>query len=227
MTGSVRIELFAQRLIRHSRLWLAAFMALTLLLGWSATGLRTDAAFSKMIPLDHPFMKVFTEHEATFGGANRILVAIAPKSGDIYTEQSLSLLRKVTEEVFYIQGVERSSVTSLFTPNVRFTEVVEEGFRGGNIVSADFQGRPEQIEQVRSNVAKSDWVGRIVSREVRHSSQQACRSATRRRESDCLLRRSRRRSRRSAPATRGQRTRSTSLVLPRRLETLQRALQAF
>jgi len=165
MTGSVRIELFAQRLIRHSRLWLAAFMALTLLLGWSATGLRTDAAFSKMIPLDHPFMKVFTEHEATFGGANRILVAIAPKSGDIYTEQSLSLLRKVTEEVFYIQGVERSSVTSLFTPNVRFTEVVEEGFRGGNIVSADFQGRPEQIEQVRSNVAKSDWVGRIVSRD--------------------------------------------------------------
>jgi predicted RND superfamily exporter protein len=140
-------------------------MALTLLLGWSATGLRTDAAFSKMIPLDHPFMKVFTEHEATFGGANRILVAIAPKSGDIYTEQSLSLLRKVTEEVFYIQGVERSSVTSLFTPNVRFTEVVEEGFRGGNIVSADFQGRPEQIEQVRSNVAKSDWVGRIVSRD--------------------------------------------------------------
>jgi predicted RND superfamily exporter protein len=165
MTGSVRIELFAQRLVRHSRLWLAAFMALTLLLGWSATGLRTDAAFSKMIPLDHPFMKVFTEHEATFGGANRILVAIAPKSGDIYTEQSLSLLRKVTEEVFYIQGVERSSVTSLFTPNVRFTEVVEEGFRGGNIVSADFQGRPEQIEQVRSNVAKSDWVGRIVSRD--------------------------------------------------------------
>lgn len=165
MTGSLRIELFAQRLIRHSRLWLAAFMALTLLLGWSATGLRTDAAFSKMIPLDHPFMKVFTEHEATFGGANRILVAIAPKSGDIYTEQSLSLLRKVTEEVFYIQGVERSSVTSLFTPNVRFTEVVEEGFRGGNIVSADFQGRPEQIEQVRSNVAKSDWVGRIVSRD--------------------------------------------------------------
>lgn len=162
-----RMEQFAQGLVRRSRLWLILFALLTALLGWSATGLRADAAFSKMIPLDHPFMKVFTEHESTFGGANRVLVAIAPRSGDVYTEQSLQLLRKVTEEVFYIQGVERSSVTSLFTPNVRFTEVVEEGFRGGNIVSADFQGRPEQIEQVRANVAKSDWVGRIVARDGR------------------------------------------------------------
>jgi predicted RND superfamily exporter protein len=161
-----RIERFAQGLVRRSRLWLVGFTVLTVFLGWSAaTGLRADAAFSKMIPLDHPFMKVFTEHEATFGGANRILVAVAPRSGDVYNEESLNLLRKVTEEVFFIQGVERSSVTSLFTPNVRFTEVVEEGFRGGNIVSADFQGRPEQIDQVRSNVAKSDWVGRIVARD--------------------------------------------------------------
>ncbi|MEY2777708.1 MAG: hypothetical protein RLY30_1806 [Pseudomonadota bacterium] len=160
-----RLERFAQGLVRRSRLWLIGFAVLTLLLGWSATGLRADAAFSKMIPLEHPFMKVFTEHEATFGGANRVLVAVAPKTGDIYTQSSLQLLRQVTEEVFYVQGVERSSVTSLFTPNVRFTEVVEEGFRGGNIVSADFQGRPEQIEQVRANVAKSDWVGRIVTRD--------------------------------------------------------------
>ncbi len=71
-------------------------------------------------------------------------------------------LRKVTEEVFYIKGVERSSVTSLFTPNVRYNEVVEDGFRGGNIVSADFAGTPEQLAPVRENLLKSDWVGRIV-----------------------------------------------------------------
>ena len=54
----------------------------------------------------------------------------------------METLRKVTEEVFFINGVERSSVTSLFTPNVRYNEVVEDGFRGGNIVGADFAGTP-------------------------------------------------------------------------------------
>ena len=62
-----------------------------------------------------------------------------------------------------MKGVERSSVTSLFSPNVRYNEVVEDGFRGGNIVAADFMGTPEQLAQVRENVQKSDWVGRIVS----------------------------------------------------------------
>jgi uncharacterized protein len=75
----------------------------------------------------------------------------------------METLRQVTEEVFYMKGVERSSVTSLFTPNVRYNEVVEDGFRGGNIVSADFAGTPEQLALVRENLLKSDWVGRIVA----------------------------------------------------------------
>ncbi|MGI9245095.1 MAG: efflux RND transporter permease subunit, partial [Steroidobacteraceae bacterium] len=98
-----------------------------------------------------------------FGGANKVLVALKHRNGDIYDKAFMDKLRKVTEEVFFVPGVERSSVASLFTPNVRYNEVVEDGFRGGNIVSADFAGTPEQLATVRENLAKSDWVGRIVS----------------------------------------------------------------
>ena len=90
-------------------------------------------------------------------------MAVENRKGDIYDKKFFETLRAVTEEVFYIKGVERSSVTSLFTPNVRYNEVVEDGFRGGNIVSADFTGTPEQIAKVRENLKKSDWVGRIVA----------------------------------------------------------------
>lgn len=160
------VEAIAQRLIDHRRMLVTVFLFLTLVLAGTAAMLRADAAFTKMIPLDHPFMKVFMKYQTVFGGSNRVLVAVTPRKGDIYNAQTMDLLRQVTEEVFYIKGVERSSVTSLFTPNVRYMEVVEEGFRGGNIVSADFQGRPEQIEQVRANVDKSDWIGRIVARDA-------------------------------------------------------------
>jgi predicted RND superfamily exporter protein len=108
-------------------------------------------------------MQTFLQYQSDFGGANKVLVAVQNKRGDIYDKQFMETLRKVTEEVFYVSGVERSSVTSLFTSNVRYNEVVEDGFRGGNIVSADFSGTPEQLAQVRENLMKSDWIGRIVA----------------------------------------------------------------
>ncbi len=150
-------------IFRNRKPLLILFILITIALGAMASQLRVQAAFTKMIPLKHPYMATFLQYQADFGGANKVLVAIKNKKGDIYDKKFLETLRGATEEVFYVKGVERSSVASLFTSNVRYNEVVEDGFRGGNIVSADFTGTPEQIAKVRENLLKSDWLGRIVS----------------------------------------------------------------
>src|ERR1700730_598853 len=139
---------------------------LTLALGYSASHLRGTAGFTKMIPLHHPYMQTFLQYQDDFGGADKVLVAIKVKRGDIFTAKTLDTVRKVTDEVFYIKGMERSSLTSMVTPNVRWNEVVEEGFKGGPLMSADFAGTPEQLEKVKQNLTKSDWVGRIVSNDM-------------------------------------------------------------
>jgi len=154
-------------LIFHWRLPLLIFGIVTsLVLGYFATRLQVTAGFSKMIPLNHEFMQTFRDYQGDFGGANNVLLAIKVRSKDIYDKEVLATVRAVTDEVFYVKGVERSSLTSLVTPNVRYNEVVEEGFKSGNLVPGDFAGRPEQIDQVRANVLKSDWVGRIVSTDM-------------------------------------------------------------
>ncbi len=154
-------------LIFHWRLSLLIIgIITTLVLGFFATRLQVTAGFSKMIPLNHEFMQTFRDYQGDFGGANNVLVAIKVKKGDIYDKDVLATVRSITDEVFYVKGVERSSLTSLVTPNVRYNEVVEEGFKSGNLVPGDFAGRPEQIAQVRANVLKSDWVGRIVSTDM-------------------------------------------------------------
>jgi len=150
--------------IFHHRRWLLIlFILITIALGALASQLRVQAGFTKMIPLNHPYMATFLKYQQDFGGANKVLVVIKNQKGDIFQKDFMQTLREVTDEVFYIRGIERSSVTSLFTPNVRYNEVVEDGFRGGNIVSADFAGTPAQLDQVRENLLKSDWVGRIVA----------------------------------------------------------------
>jgi uncharacterized protein len=146
---------------------LALFVLISLLLGWSAGQLRVDAGFEKMIPLEHEYMQTFTAYRNTFGGANRVLVALRLQEGDIYQAEFLERLRAVTDEVFFIPGVDRATVTSLFTPNVRFIEVVEEGFAGGNVIPADFDGSAEDLEQVRVNVLKSGYIGRLVANDHR------------------------------------------------------------
>ena len=150
-------------IFRYRRPLLILFILITVLLGAMASQLRVQAAFTKMIPLKHPYMATFLEYQADFGGANKVLVSLQNKKGSIFDKDFMEVLRKVNDEVFYVKGVERSSLTSLFTSNVRYNEVVEDGFRGGNIVSADFTGTPEQLAAVRNNLMKSDWMGRIVS----------------------------------------------------------------
>ena len=158
------IERAADLVFKRRLSLLAAFAALTVMFVTTATWLRVDAGFNKMIPLQHEYMQVFMNYQNTFGGANRVLVAVTQKDGrDIYNAEFFRTLKQVTDEVFFIPGVDRPTVTSLFTPNVRFIEVVEEGFVGGNVIPADFKGTPEDLEKVRRNVLKSGNVGRLVA----------------------------------------------------------------
>lgn len=162
------VQSLSDLLFGRRKFFLGLFAAITVLLALSASQLRVDAGFAKMIPLEHPYMKTFTEYQKTFGGANRVLIALRTKDGqDIYNAEFLKTLKGVTDDVFFLPGIDRPTVTSLFTPNVRFIEVVEEGFSGGNVIPASFAGTPEDLELVRGNVLKSGHVGRLVSNDFK------------------------------------------------------------
>jgi predicted RND superfamily exporter protein len=161
------LETLIQRVSRlifdHRKAWLAVFAVLTVLFAASASRLVVDAGFNKMVPLKHEYMKVYREYEKVFGGANRVAIALVQKDGDIYNKEFMGKLKALTDDVFLLNGVDRPSVKSLFTPNTRFIEVIEEGFAGGNVVPATFQGTDADLAKVRENVAKSSEVGRTVA----------------------------------------------------------------
>ncbi|MBN2468501.1 MAG: MMPL family transporter [Deltaproteobacteria bacterium] len=153
-----------EHLIFTRRRWvMGIFAALTVIIAYYATQLRVDAGFNKLLPLKHEYMQTFTAYQEEFGGANQVLIALAAKDGDIFTVDFFETLKKVTDEVFFLPGVDRTQVRSLFTPNVRFTEVVEDGIAGGNVVPDDFDFTPAGLEQVRRNILKSNIVGRLVA----------------------------------------------------------------
>ncbi|MCY7388224.1 MAG: MMPL family transporter [Burkholderiales bacterium] len=157
------IEKFSAVIFNNRKMWLIVFAILTVGFAISASQLKVDAGFNKMVPLKHPYMKVYKEYETVFGGANRVAVALVQKQGDIYNKEFMAKLKALTNDILVLEGVDKPSVRSLFTPNTRFIEVVEEGFAGGNVIPATFQGTPEDMVIVRGNVQKSSEIGRTVA----------------------------------------------------------------
>lgn len=167
MTGSSWRDRLAAVIFRHRALILLFFLLATIGLGAAIARLRIDAGFDKMLPMQHPYMQTFAQYREAFGGANRVLVVVMARDGDIFTPEYFDTLRKATDAVFFLPGVDRSRVRSLFTPNVRYTEVVEEGIAGDNVVPADFQPTPEGLARVRQNILKAGIVGRLVANDFR------------------------------------------------------------
>ena len=165
MTDSTntRLHKIATFLINNRYGIVALFLVITIGMMFSMSQLRIETGFKKQLPLKHEYMQTFLQYEKDFGGANRVLVALVARDGNMFTPEFFGAFEEITDQVFFIPGVDRASVRSIFTPNVRFVEIVEDGFAGGNVIPSDYAPSAEMFEQVRSNIVKSGEVGRLVS----------------------------------------------------------------
>ena len=147
----------------NRRLVVVLFILLTIFMAYQASHLKIDAGFAKMLPLEHPYMQTYLEYRDAYGGANKVVIALRATEGDIFTPEFFDVLARLTDDVFFIPGVDRTRVMSLYTPNVRFTEVVEDGISGGNVIPDDFEPDAEGLAKVRENILKSNYMGRLVA----------------------------------------------------------------
>ena len=163
--GDARIaEWLEPHVFGHRKLILGLFALVTVALGWIAvTGLRLDTNFIKQLPLEHEYIRTYLDHKAEFGGANRLLIALVARNGNMFTPEFMEALKIATDEVFFIEGVDRSRVQSLWTPNTRYTEVVEGGIEAGDVIPSDFRPDPEGLARVKENILKAGIVGRLVA----------------------------------------------------------------
>jgi predicted RND superfamily exporter protein len=159
----------AERLVFNNRVLVILLMVLaTAILAWQATQLKVAASFEKMIPTKHEYVVNFLENRDDLTSlGNVVRVTVQAKEGDIFTPEYLETLKQVTDKAFYIPGVNRPEMASLWTANTRWTSVTEEGLEGGQVIPATYNGDPESIAQVRQNVELSGQIGRLVGNDFK------------------------------------------------------------
>ncbi|HUR41022.1 MAG TPA: efflux RND transporter permease subunit [Verrucomicrobiae bacterium] len=158
------VNMFSDVLIARRHILSVVFAAMTVFFGWSATNVKLDPGFLKLIPIKHPYMKTMFDYLRDFNDANMLLVNLRWKGeGDIYNPDFMAAMQKANDDVFFIPGVNRVQVSSIFTPSTYYIEITESGFNGETVVPAKFSGTPEQLERVRHNIGLSGQIGLIVS----------------------------------------------------------------
>lgn len=160
-----------ERLIFNNRpIVIGICLLVSIFLFWQATLVRPSTSFEKMIPLGHPFIQNMMEHRNDLANlGNTVRISVEAKQGDIFSKEYMETLRQINDEVFYISGVDRSGLKSLWSPSVRWTEVTEEGFAGGEVIPQSYDGSQASLDKLRNNVLKSGQVGRLVANNFKSS----------------------------------------------------------
>jgi predicted RND superfamily exporter protein len=161
-----------ERLVFNNRRAVIVLCAvITVLLGFlAATRLTLNASFERMLPVSHPYIQNYLENKNELRGlGNSLRIVVENPNGDIYDPKYLELLRKINDELVLTPGVDRAWVKSLWSPAVRWTEVTEEGFRGGPVMPDNYDGSAAVTEQLRGNIARSGLVGSLVGNNYQSS----------------------------------------------------------
>ena len=158
-----------ERLVfNHRRAVLLFCLLASILLGIRSTQLQFNASFEKMIPTGHPYIVNYLAHKDDLAGlGNTVRIAVETSQGTIFDASFLETLRRINDEVYLLPGVDRPYMKSLWMPAVRWTAVTEEGFDGGPVIPATYDGSRASLDQVRTNVERSGEIGQLVAANYR------------------------------------------------------------
>jgi len=160
---------YLEQLLFNHRLFI--MLACAFLTVWSAfqtSKLQVNAGFEEIIPQSHPYIRNYLENKADLRGlGNNLRVVVENTQGDIYDPEYLEALKQVNDALFLMPGVNRSFVKSIWMPVVRWTEVTEEGFRGGPVMPDTYDGSARAINELRTNVSRAGLRANLIANDQR------------------------------------------------------------
>lgn len=160
-----------ERMIFNNRLVVMAICAvLTVLLAVvAAMKLELNASFESVLPQSQPYIQNYLENRQELRGLGNALRVVVATDRDIFDPVYQQTLKEISDELILTPGVDRAWVKSLWTPSVRWTEITEEGFRGGPVMPDNYDGSPEATGDLRLNIARAGIVGRFVGNDFKSS----------------------------------------------------------
>ena len=113
------VHAFASFIVRHRAVVLIASLFITVLLGLQLRNLTVIVDADELLPRAHPFVQVTERVQALFGNRFTVVIGITPKSGDVFTPETLGKVLAVTDAMIAMPGVTPGNIQSLAAPRAK------------------------------------------------------------------------------------------------------------
>jgi uncharacterized protein len=157
-------------IFRHPRMYLSAIALATIFFAMQIPALKLYSEFADLLPQKHPYIQLHNQIKDNFGGANKIVVGIEVKDGDIFTNDTLARIHRITQKVDTLPGINHNLVASLTHRNCRKIWLTEVG----NIDSKAYYDpektnlSKEELDQMRADIAANPTIyGPLVSPDMK------------------------------------------------------------
>lgn len=145
-------------------------LLVTLFFAYQIPSVKMYSDFADLLPQEHTYIELHNEIKESFGGANVIIVGVEVTEGDIFTNEALAKIHRITMAVDSLPGVNHNLVSSVTHRNSRKVWMTPEG----NVNSKSYydpQGgeiNPEALAKLRSDIVANPRVyGPLVSPDMK------------------------------------------------------------
>ncbi|MFH0811944.1 MAG: MMPL family transporter [Pseudomonadota bacterium] len=152
--------------ILERRVWILGLMLLiTLFFIYEiVTKFTSYTNFADLLPQKHPFVKTHNDFRKTFGGANKIALAVTVKEGDIYNYETLSKIIAINEDMIFFPGVDRYKIYSIGDQKVKNVITDAWGIKAPSLMWPVAPKTPEGIKALKEAIFSNDlYYGGFVS----------------------------------------------------------------
>jgi predicted RND superfamily exporter protein len=160
-------ERFAELVIRWRILFIILSVSLTLFFLFCMRNLLIQTKLGDLTPQKHPYMEVQKKLMYIFGGLNQVSIALEVEEGDIFNQDTLSKVVRITRKLYLVDGVNPGRIVSLSARKIKSTRAYEDGFEVKRLMRRAPE-TPATMERLKQNIIKNPmYYGPLVSKDLK------------------------------------------------------------
>jgi hydrophobe/amphiphile efflux-3 (HAE3) family protein len=161
------LSTYANLVVKYRLVVLLASLALTVLLGLQLRNLSVIVDADELLPREHPFVQVTERVQEVFGNRYTVVIGITPKSGDVFTPETLGKVLAVTNAMIATPGVTPGNIQSLAAPRAKDIAGNSEGLQVSRLLDHVPADRAEALAIKARLAANPQYRNVLVSKDGR------------------------------------------------------------
>jgi predicted RND superfamily exporter protein len=121
------LHAFDDLVFSSPKIVLSVLLLVTALFAVQIPGVRMYSDFADLLPQEHPYIQLHNQIRDSFGGANNIIMSVEVKQGDLFTDDVIKRINRITKKIDQLPGVNHNTVASITHRTVRKVWLTETG----------------------------------------------------------------------------------------------------